>query len=129
MTTSDTESDESIHDRQSLDGTENTLESITVPDDELWHVEGAYITTDGSGDASGIEVAVAVADETTLDAMDLPDRAGRGASVGVDTTIPDGGFAEIDAHASGGEEIRLVETYEDGSTGGYHYSLQLRRVL
>lgn len=46
-----------------------------------------------------------------------------------DTTRSDGGVATVDAYASAGEEVRLVESYEDGSTGGYHYSLQIRRVL
>jgi|GEM_PF-3154233 len=125
-----TTADESIHDRQPLDGTTGTLASLTVPDGELWYVEGVHVATDGSGDAGGIELAVAVGDGATLDGMTPTiDRAGRGASVGVDTTRADGGSATVDAYASAGEEIRLVEAYEQGSTGGYHYSLQVRRVV
>lgn len=125
-----TQTDESIHGRQTLDGTEDTVASLTVPSGELWYVDGAYVATDGSGDASGVELSVAIADSTTLDAMDpLLDRAARGGSVGVDTTRSDGGVAEVDAYASAGEEIRLIESHEAGSTGGYHYSLQVRRVV
>lgn len=125
-----TTSDESKQARQSLDGSTTTLESITVPSGELWWVDGLYVATDGSGDAAGIDLAVAVGDTTTLDSM-MPtiDRAGRGALVGVDTTISDGGVAEVGAYASASEEIRAVEAHEAGSTGGYHYSLQLRRVV
>lgn len=131
MTTNHTtKTDESIHDTQSLDGTETTLASLTVPTDELWYVDGVYVATDGSGDAAGVELAVAIGDSTTLDGMEPTiDRAGRAASVGFDTTRTDGGVAEVDSYASEGEEVRLVETYEDGSTGEYNYSLQIRGVL
>ncbi|MFC7140926.1 hypothetical protein ACFQMA_13965 [Halosimplex aquaticum] len=125
-----TTADESIHDRQPLDGATTTLASLTVPAGELWYVDGVYVTADGSGDASGVEVSVGVGDGATLDGIAPSiDRAGRGSSVGVDTTRPDGGAATVDAYASAGEEIRVVESYEQGSTGGYHYSVQVRRVV
>lgn len=125
-----TKSDESIANRQTLNGTDDTLVSVTVPDGEIWYVEGVHVAADGSGDTSGVSIDAGVADAATLDNM-MPTvgRAGRGDSVGVDTTVNDGASADVDAYASAGEEIRVVETHEDGSEGGYHYSVQLRRVL
>jgi hypothetical protein len=125
-----TTTDESAHGRQSLDGSDSTLVSTTVPTGELWYVEGVYVTTDGSGDDSGLQVVAAIADSTTLDnAEPVLDRGGRGGTAGVDTTIADGAFAEVDAYASAGEEVRVNEVNESGSTGGYHYGLQARNVL
>lgn len=125
-----TKNDESITGRQTLNGTDDTLVSVTVPSGEIWYVEGVHVTADGSGDSSGISIDVGVADSTTLDNM-MPTvgRAGRGDSVGVDTTVNNGASADVDAYASAGEEIRAVEAHENGSSGGYHYSVQLRQVL
>ncbi|WP_135851309.1 hypothetical protein [Halorussus salinus] len=125
-----TKSDESIANRHSLNGTDDTLVSVTVPDGEIWYVEGVHVTADGSGDTSGISIDAGIADAATLDNM-MPTvgRAGRGDSIGVDTTVNDGASADVDAYASAGEEVRVVEAHEDGSTGGYHYSVQMRRVL
>lgn len=125
-----TKNDESITGRQTLNGTDDTLVSVTVPDGEVWYVEGVHVTTDGSGDTSGISIDAGVADATTLDNM-MPTvgRAGRGDSVGVDPSVNDGSSADIDAYASAGEEIRVVEAHENVSTGGYHYSVQIRQIL
>lgn len=131
MPTHDTTiADESVQGRQTLNGTDDTLASLTVPDGELWYVDDLHVATDGSGDDSGVGVAVGVADAATLDGMEsVVGRAGRGDSLGVDTTVADGATAVVDAYATGGEEVRVVEAHEGGSTGGYHYSLQVRKVL
>jgi hypothetical protein len=124
-----TTADESTHARQPLNAEDDTLVSLTVPADELWYVDAVHLTADGTGDDT-VGVQCAVADTTTLDALEPSlDRAGRGGQAGIDTAEAAGATIDIDAYATAGEELRVAEVSDAGTTGGYHYSVAVRRVL
>jgi hypothetical protein len=105
-----------------------TIESVTVPDGEIWRVDAIYVDCegDGAGDTS-ILVKLAVGQPAAIDAGRYSSRDGT-ADVNP-TEAGDYAIGNVGAYAVGGEEIRALSDSDGGGGGTVYYSILLRRVV
>lgn len=117
-----------------IDGTDSEIYSQTVPTGELWYVDSIHCYSDGSGDDTSISAVAGVGPSQYFNALttgsDYDNNADRGGSANIDTSSAgSAASAQIDTYASAGEDIRVSENADGGTTGSFYVTLIMRRIL
>lgn len=121
--------DKSITGQFVQDGNERILESVTIPNGEVWRVGTAWFTTEGDGgNDTSIKVRYGVAQPAMLDKA--IQYHGRGGGDNIDPTQPGStGAAGVGAYGVGGEEVRVDVANDAGGGGTVYYTAIMRRVV
>ena len=123
--------DVSLTGSYSPDGTEQTLESETVPSGQLWYVDTVFAGADGNGSTTSHAVQLGADQSGLLDALSSLQHAERSAIINIDTDSTSGPATEsepVGDYVTGGEEVRLVAA-DDSDNSTVYYTATIRRIL
>lgn len=124
-----TANDESLQGTVVSDGTTGTVDSVTVPDGEVWFIDSLNVMSDGTGGSDGTTLSIRVGDASVLDTIEGEFvEKGRNKNAGPADNDASAKSVAVEAYAASGEEIRAGKVF-DGNTGAtFSYSITIRRI-
>jgi len=124
-----TANDESLQGTFVSDGTIGTVDSVTVPDGEVWYIDSFHAISDGTGSTDGTFSNVKVGDSSVLDTIKGESlTTANSANLSPADNAAGGDSSAIEEYAASGEEIRVVKTQDPDSGATFSYSVTIRRI-